>query len=69
MSTNDLQYKSIIDLQPVAKVTGCKSMSVVMKIIEAITNDNPHLYYFDQTKVRVQFSMVFLMCFLTKMNL
>ena len=49
-------YKSIIDLQPVAKVTGCMAMPVIQKIIEAITNDNPHLYYFNQTEIRVQMS-------------
>ena len=49
-------YKSIINLQPVAKVTGCLTMPTVTRIIEAITNDNPHLYFFNQTEIRLQMS-------------
>ena len=58
-------YKSIIDLQPVAKVTGCMTMPVIQKIIEAITNDNPHLYYFNQTEIRVQMSALYSNIYLT----
>lgn len=58
-------YKSIIDLQPVAKVTGCFTMPTVKRIIEAITNDNPHLYFFNQTEVRLQMSTLFSNIYLT----
>ena len=31
-------------------------MPTVTRIIEAITNDNPHLYFFNQTEIRLQMS-------------
>lgn len=58
-------YKSIINLQPVAKVTGCLTMPTVQNIIEAITNDNPHLYFFNQTEVRLQMSALSSTVYLT----
>ena len=58
-------YKSIINLQPVAKVTGCLTMPTVKNIIEAITNDNPHLYFFNQTEVRLQMSALSSTVYLT----
>lgn len=58
-------YKSIINLQPVAKVTGCLTMPTIKNIIEAITNDNPHLYFFNQTEVRLQMSALSSTVYLT----
>ena len=48
-------YKGIINFEQQVKIcNNIASITVLENIIEAITNDNPQLYYFDQRKIEMK---------------
>lgn len=50
-------YKAIVELKPSVKILGSVAMPVLVKIVSAITNDNPHMYYFNQVEMSLQMSV------------
>lgn len=47
-------YRAILALEPKVNVFGIITMETIQKIAEAITNDNPHLFYFNQSYMLLQ---------------
>lgn len=51
-----LLYKGIVSHQQRVSLTGMVSVSSLSKIICALSNDNPQMYYFDQTQIETETS-------------
>ena len=51
-------YSAITSLQSDVTVVGRVTMPTLQKITEAITNDNPHLYYFNQIEMELRGNLV-----------
>ena len=50
-------YKAIVELKSSVKILGSVTMPALIKIVSAITNDNPHMYYFNQVEMSLQMSV------------